>query len=277
MKKFFKKLMSSKKKRLGAAVAVLVILAAYFIISMLSVSRAEISLEKLRRSFDEDYICHEACSAARASESAQLARELADRPEARGARRLRAYFLDEKKPLDFRLSLLAIIRQAFGPDNPPAYVPALMGQRDNPEIRAEILTIFSPSSLGAVGSALDYYYDILAGNDDLAVKLAALRALSSLDNKEYLADIGRLEQIKRLVFDSRTDKRLRQSLILLLGDYYLFLPSETKGILSAFCQTETASDNISRAFAADILNRLGGESLIIPAIEAAEWDEYYND
>ncbi|MDP2943962.1 MAG: hypothetical protein Q8N57_00070 [bacterium] len=277
MKNFFRRLLASKKKRLLAALVALSFVLFYFVLSMLLVSPTEISLEKLRRSWREDLICHETCAAEREAAISEIAKELRDHPDSKGARRLKEYFLDEKNETDFRISLIGIIKEADGPDNPPGYIKDFMAQGDNPLIRAAILTAFSASALDAGNNPLDYYYKILAGNDDLAVKLAAIGALSSLADKPDLFNSGQLELIKKIIFNSGTDKRLRQPLILLLSDYYPVLPAETKSILTAYYLTESSGDSISRAFAADSLNRLGGEELVVPEVSAPEWDEYYNN
>lgn len=277
MKNFFRRLLASKKRRLLAILAALSFVLFYFVLSMLLIDPTEINLEKLRRSWREDLICHETCAAAREAATAQITKELKNYPDSRGARRLEEYFLDEKNETDFRINLIGIIREADGPDNPPGYIKDFMAQGDNPLIRAAILTAFDASALSEESNPLDYYYKILAGNDDLAVKLAAIGALSSLADKPNLFDNGQLELIKKIIFNSGTDKRLRQPLILLLSDYYPILPAETKNILTAYYLTESSGDSISRAFAADSLNRLGGEELVVPEVSAREWDEYYNN
>ncbi len=277
MKIFFRRLLASKKRRLLAALAALSLVLFYFVLSMLLVSPAEINLEKLRRSWREDLICHETCAAEREAAVSEITKELKDYPDSKGARSLEEYFLDEKNETGFRISLIEIIREAGGADNPPDYIKDFMAQGDNPLIRAAILTAFGASALGAGNNSLDYYYEILIGNDDLAVKLAAIGALSSLADKPDLFDNGQLEFIKKIIFNSGADKRLRRPLILLLNDYYPILPVETKNILTAYYLTESSGDSISRAFAADSLNRLGGEEFIVPEVSVQEWDEYYNN
>jgi len=277
MKKFLKLLFSSRKKRLLILSAVFVLFLSYLGLSMLLVSPTEISLEKLRRSYQEELICHETCAVAREAAISVLVKELKDHPDSKGARRLQAYFLDKKNEINFRISLIRIIRETGGFDNPPEYIKDFMVKGDDPLIRAEILTAFSASALSPANNPLDYYYEILAGTDDLAVKLGAIRALSSLADKSDFFNAGQLELIKKIIFDSGTDKRLRQPLILLLGDYYPFLPDETKNILMTFFKTDSSSDSISRAFAADSLNRLAGEEFIVPEVSPEAWDEYYNN
>lgn len=277
MKKFFGSLFSSRKKRLLILGVVFLLLIAYAILAMFLVSPGSISLEKLRQSFSEDKICHEACTAQRQADSAILARELAQDSGAKSARRLQTYFLDEAGGVDFRISLVRIIQTAVGPDNPPDYIKDYLSAGNSPLIRAEIIGNFNARALSEESNPLDYYFKILAGDEGMAVKLAAIRALSSLADKENLIKADQLELIKKIIFNSGTDKKLRQPLILLLGDYYPLWPEETENILSALYLTEASGDSISRAFAADILNRSGGEEVAVPAVSAEEWAEYYNN
>lgn len=261
----------------GAVLLALLSYLSYLGLAMLLVSPVEISLEKLRRSFNEEPVCHEVCAAAREAISAALVKELRERPDSKSAGYLQTYFLNHENNLDFRIRLIGIIREIVGSDSPPGYIKDFIATGDNSLIRAGILSNFSASALSAEANSPDYYYKILAGQEDLPVKLAAIGALSSLADKENFFDSGQLELIKKIIFDSGTDKRLRQPLILLLGDYYPLLPDETENILTAFYLTESSGDTISRAFAADILNRLSEEELSVPEVSPEEWEEYYNN
>lgn len=277
MRNFFRRLFASRRKLFLIGGALLLLIVSYLSVAILMVSPAEMNLERLRRSFRDDLICHEACAAGREASISIIVKDLKENPDSSGARHLKDYFLDEKNNLAFRIRLIGIIRTAIGPDNPPGYIKDFMAGGGDSLIRAEILMAFKASALSSEDNPLDYYYKIIAGNDDLTVKLAAIRALSSLEDKSDYFDIGQLELIKKIIFDSGTDKRLRQPLVLLLGDYYRLLPDETKNILIALYKTESSGDNISRAFAADILNRLAGEELSVPEISPVEWDSYYNN
>ncbi len=249
----------------------------YFAVSMSLVSRAELNLEKLRRSFGDETVCHEACAAAREEAKSALIKELRDDQDSKALRRLKGYFLDESVGIGFRISLADAAQEIFGPDNPPDYMKAYLADGKESLLKAAVISAFSASGLGASDNPLDYYYEILSGDDDLIVKEAAIRALSSSPGKEESFNQEQLERIKKIIFDSGSDQRLRRPLILLLGDYYPFFPSETKDMLLVFYKTESSGDAISRAFAADILNRLGEEELAVPEISAEEWEEYYNN
>jgi hypothetical protein len=247
---------------------------------MLIVDRTELSLEKLHRSYRDEPICHETCAAARETAVSVIVQRLKEYPGSNNTQRLKAYLLDgnnEDNEIDFQIGLIDIIREAFGSDNPPGYVRDYMAEGEEPSVRAAILSSFSAWALSDAANPFDYYYEILASGEDIIVKLAAVRALSSTADQESLFASEQLRYIKKIIFDSENDKRLRQALILLLGDYYPVFPNETKDILSVFYKTDISGDSISRAFAADILNRLAGEELAVPEVSAAEWDEYYSN
>lgn len=265
------------KRQFLIAGIILALVLLYPVVSMLAVSRAGLDLERLRRSFRDEPICHEACASEREAAESAIIKELKEKPSSRDWRRLESRFLDETEEISFRISLVSVAQGIFGSDNPPGYIRAYMTEGDDSSLKAAIISSFSASALSASVNPLDYYFEILTGADDLIVKSAAIRALSSSANKEEYFDIGQLEHIKKLIFNSGTDKSLCQSAILLLGEYYPVFPEETKNILSVFYKTESRGDSISRAFAADVLNRLGGEELIVPEISAAEWEEYYNN
>jgi len=273
----FRRRFSSKRNRLLALGAVLLVVGLFFILALVMVTPAELNLEKLRRSFSENIICHEACATEREAVRAALVGEIKSDPKGKGARLLKKYFLDEDNEINFRLSLVSVISETAGAANPPDYISALMAGGGNVLIRSEILAYFDATVLGAVDNPFDYYYGILIDDDDLLVKLAAIKAISALSEEKYFFNEDQLSIIKKLIFNSGTEKRLRQPLILLLSDYYSLFPEEVNNILAAFYSADASGDSISRAFAADILNRLGGENLAIPEVDPAEWEAYYNE
>ncbi len=268
---------SLRKRWFLVIVIVLSLILLYLFLSMLIVDQTELSLEKLRRSYRDEPICHEICAADREAAIATIIKGLEENPDSKKIWRLQVYLLDSDNELNFRISLVNILQEAFGADNPPDYIQEYMHNGEEPLIRAAILSSFSAQALSAAANPLDYYYEILRGGEDIAVKLAAARALSSAAGKENLFASEQLGYIKKMIFDPKNDQRLRQALILLLGDYYPVFPEETKDILVVFYKTDLSGDSISRAFAADILNRLGGEELAVPEISAEEWEEYYNN
>lgn len=276
MKRFLRRLFASKRKWLMIAIAVVMAIVLYLGISLLAVNPARLSLEGLRRSFRDEPVCRQACIAERQKAGNALAGILEEHPDSKGAKLIEEYFLDEENGDDFRISLIGVIKQAVGSYDPPSYVADAFRDSDNPAIRAAILAAFDPTALGGKDDPIGYYYGLVADDRDMEVRLAAIRAIGATDEKSSLFHETQLDDMSRLILDSETDKHLRQSLVLLSGDYYPLFPEKTKDMLIAFYRNDISGDSISRAFAADILNRLGGEDFSIPEISASEWDEYYN-
>ncbi len=276
VKKAFGRLLAIRRKYwLIGGGAVLLVMAV--IIALIRPSRLENILSGLSESYQAESMCHEACMASRRAFSDELVKGLRADPQAKAGRRLQTDFLDEKMSLALRSGLLKIIKELSGADNAPDYVSEYLQSGINDELRAEILSIYSMSALSQESDLFDYYFKILVGNENLIMKLAAVRALGSFPGKaEYLSS-GQLELMKGIILNSGTDKRLRQPLILLLNEYWSAYAQEVKEILMAYYLTAASGDTISRAFAADSLNRFGGEELQVPEVSPQEWDEYYNN
>lgn len=253
----------------------------YLIIALLSVSRTELVLAELKNSWQQEKICHEECAKGRREKMAELIEGLRSEPGSRASKLLQAYFLEENGDRSFRAQLLQIILAVNGPSNPPEYVSRyLESPNGDLRIKAEIISSFRPDSLlhsTAAASPLDYYFTLLAGPEAIELKLAAVNAISNFSGKGEAFIASQVEIIKQIVLDPTTDHRLRQSLVLLLGDYYPLFPGEVSPVLQAVYQNEASGDDISRAFASDILNRRGGTELALPEISDAQWDQYYNN
>ncbi len=278
-KKTFGYLWAGYKKRPWLIGSIFIIALIVVISFIARPTRPEAVLNMLSDSYRSEAICHEACMVRRREFSNELIVALRADPDLKIARLFRSGFLEEKNNTDLRINLLSIIRQANSSDEAPEFLKDYLTKGGNDRLKAEILTSYRPAALSAEVEVdpLDYYYKILAGNDSLDFKLAAIKSLSSFPDKDDYLSGGQLELVRGLILNSGTDKRLRQPLILLLSDYYLVFPEETENILMAYYLTAASGDTISRAFAADSLNRLSGKALVAPEISAQEWDEYYSN
>lgn len=293
-KNWFKSCSFKKKLLLGGGILTILILI-YLLIALLAVSPVEIRLAELKNSWENEKICHESCALRRAeAEEAVVGVLMVDFnavKESRLAKRLKIYFLDEKLSAEFRSELVKILRRAYGPAKPPLYLKDYLTRDDgNPAVQATIINSYGAAVLNQAAlndkggdkagvSPLNYYFTLLTGDRDLVLKLEAIRALSNYPDKINYFSTDQLAAIEKLALDPATDSRLRPSLILLLTDYYPLFPKETAAILKMIYGEKNAGDEISRAFAADILNRFGakGDKWPIPAVSDAAWDEYYNN
>lgn len=285
LKDWFKSCSLKKKLSLaGGFLTILVLI--YLLVAGLAVSPAEIQLAELKNSWEKEKICHEACAGERAQAEEMVVKALkktARQKETHLARRLKIYFLDENLSAEFRSELVKIWQRAFGPDNPPDYLKDYLASAGgNTAVQAAIIASFpvaflTPISVGH--SPLDYYFTLLTGNRDLALKQAAVSALSNYPDKTRDFSEDQLATIKNLALNPATDRRLRQPLILLLADYYSLFPETTAAVLKTVYEAESAGDEISRAFAADIFNKWhsGADKLPVSAVSDAAWEKYYNN
>jgi len=222
------------------------------------------------------------------------------RLERRLEKRLENCFLSRRSKLEFRAEIINIYRLAA--ENYEAPVPRwlinyLADSQGDPVLRGRILLSFAPEDLapggeapggsgagrGADWSPLEYYLAIIAGDNPVSFKRGAVLALSSYKEKEKFLSESQLLTLEEIIFSdaSQSDRldlgnsALRQDLVLLLGDYYTYFPDKTKSLLEKIYDARSDMDNISRLFAADILNGFRRDQLSLPEVSAAEWEEYY--
>lgn len=239
----------------------------YLAFSLLSVSHGELKLAELKKSWQEEEVCHEDCSRRRRAAADEAASALAA-GEKRVAVRLKEYFLDASLPIGFREELVGLSRRAYAADNPPRYLSDYWSETEGePRLRAAILGAYNPASR-------DYYFSLLSGDEELPVKREALRLLSADAGKVSGLSPEQLTLIKNLALDPRTPVSLRAPLVLLAGDYYEAFPAET---VAVWKKIYAEGDEVSRAFAADRLNGLASEKVAVPSVSEEAWDEYYNN
>ncbi len=285
---------ASLKKRLflgGAAIA-LVLIAGYVSLVFFSFDRPALKLAELRNSWEKEKLCHEDCLSFRRAAAQEVIGNLASNPSYRLKNLLRSYFLDEGLETGFRVELIRILSSAYA-DNPPPYIREYLSNTSGrAELRAGIISYFSPEALssdkkappGSKQTGNDFYLSLLTSGEDPLVKEAAVQVLSSHgagsggDNGRVSAlSLKQLGDIAGLALDPSTDNHLRSSLVLLLADHYLSFPEEVGKDLQEIYSDKTGGDDISRAFAADTLNNLAGRKLPLPEISAAQWERYYNN
>jgi len=278
-----------KKIIVGAAFLSLVLATvsiSYLSLSFALISREELNLAALAAAWDASQPCHEDCAAAKRQAAQDVIADLQSGRETRASRRLAQYVQSETEFLAFRKALVRILAAAYGSNEPPSYLKDyFLRSGANAVIQAEILRSFSPQSLGLVSagdasagvSPLDAYLAVLDSSGGLSLRLAAVGTFSLEPDKKNNFSANQLAVIRDLILASATPNRLRQSLILLSGDYFPFFPSDTELIWRIVYDSGAGGDEVSRAFSADLLNRLAGAKLKIPEVSAAAWAEYYND
>ena len=251
------------------SVALVLFLLLYYFIAFFFVSKEEICLENLKRSFEKEKICHETCALKRLENKKCLSFNLNKKTKIE--KTMQSYIYNEELQIDFRIFLIDIFRSVYGSDNPPlSLVNYLSLQSANKSVQAAILRFFDFSRLsGDMNNPLDYYFSILEKESSSELRLEAAVKIATYKNAEQYFSVYQLSLIELIIMDKKTDKYLRQSLVLLLSDYLKAMPEETRALLEKIYQENFPGDNISRAFAADLL----GVSL--PEINQEEWDAYY--
>ncbi len=261
----------------------------YLLVALIFISPAELSLAELRGSWQSETICHESCQLRRRRASEMVIAALKNDPDSRLARQIKRFFFDSRSSWEFRAELISIWREAAGSANPPIYLRDYLADPEAmPQLAAEILADFDPTALDLsvsesdVRGPIDYYFSILSSGKDFLIKREAVRAISTQPDKRTAFSPDQVESLGKMILDASQDRRLRQILVMLLGDYYPLFPDESSEVLR-LAYGSAALDPISRALSADNLNRFeadggpdGGE-WPLPEISREDWDEYYNE
>lgn len=248
------------------------VLGLYYSVALFSVNPKALCLEALKFSFENDKACRENCALYRLENKTCLIEALAAEDDAGPPyleKNIFSYLKDENLDFNFRLQLVDIIAQASpagaAPDFLISYLESSLGDE---KIKAEIFKAFDWDLVK--DEPLAYYLAIIDSEASLELRLAAVLKISVYPEKRLAFRAQDLEVLKRVIFKSQTPAYLRQSLVLLLGDYRHYFPEVTDLLLAEIEKTNFKTDNISRAFAADFIG------LSLPEISQEEWNLYYN-
>jgi len=295
-----------RRKLIFSSLFLLSFLIIYLLASLLSVSKAEIALAELEKSFKEEVICHEECYLWRQGKEEIIELSLKE-GNVKLENRILVYWRDSEENFEFKKELIQIMLAVYGKNNPPDYLnDYLVGPEVNQRLVREILANFNLGiinsqsliislnnkiakaatstekieaikTLGEVddGSEIDNYFSLLNSNEDIKVKKQAIKNISNVLEKSKYFTLEQLALVKPLILAPETDSGLRQDMVLLLGDYQLIYPDESEAIWRDVYKNESL-DNISRLFSADNLNHLAEAELELPAVSSSEWADYYN-
>ncbi len=226
-------------------------------------------------------------------------------------KRLTQYLNDPATSLAFKKELVKISALGYESNNQPVYLKDYVNNMNgDPAVQAEIITLFkqdishNPSlisnfqmqinnknvsvakriaalkALVALGddSLITYYFTNLATSSDVVFQEELIKAISNIKNKAVYFQVDQLLIIKNLALNPQTSAYLRADLVLLLSDYYNYFPRETIAVLKNIYQQAPSGDAISRAFAADFINRMSGQKTVVPPpVSTSQWDAYYNN
>ncbi len=289
-KKYFLQSSGWEKIFLASSLAI-IIAVSYLVIAFLHVDAGNLALEELRDSWTGEIICHEDCALHRQEWENIIVQSLQQKYSSKNlkfvkdssvAQHLKKYFFLSSSPSGFQGELVRIYSRAFGLTNPPDYLKDYLNQAQaRPEVQAVILASFQPQALtdfsSGSASPLAYYFQVLTSNRDLGLKQTAIQALSSFSEQAKYFSRSQLTIIRNLILSPNTKSQLRQSLVLLLSNYYPLFSSETSTLLLKVYHQQFNQDPISPLFAADILNRQAHQHLILPVVSQGDWQKYYNN
>jgi len=129
---------------------------------------------------------------------------------------------------------------------------------------------------------LQYYFDILQSDSEYPLKIAAIRQISNNASTPGAYTLEQLKMISAWLLDDENSNKIKYHLIMLSGDYYSLFPEETLEVFRTIYWA-AGSSNLSRALAADFLNRLepdggpDGANWEIVEVSPEEWADYYSD
>jgi len=297
------------KTRRQATVLVLstlgIIIALYLTISLVSISQSEIALSELEKSVTHETICHEKCVAWRQARENIVLSDL-KRGSKRISRRILTDWQNTEKSIEYKKEIIKILALTYSENNQPNYINdylsnpkaeqalvfeilsefkidasasdklnrLLNDQIINATSTQEKISILKTMSVVSGPSEIESYFMILNSGDETVLKREALKNISNIREKSLVFTLDQLKTIQNLIQNLETDPRLRQELVLLIGDYYLVFPEESI-VLWQSVFANSSLDNISRAFSVDNLNHLAGLNLTPPEISPTEWAEYY--
>jgi len=247
------------------------------IVNYLLISPVEMNLARLQESIAHDKVCHEDCAQARQAWEKEVIGHLSagtepERSRRRLSDRLEKYFFSPRITSEFKLEIIKLYAQASAGQAAPQWlIDYLADSNGRPELQGRILVSFALDSWPP-----DFLFSLLAGERPLALKRELVRALSSYPAKEKLFQSDQLAQLEEIIFSVESDALYRSELIRLLSDYYWLFPEPTGRLLEECYNPANGLDNISRLYAADILNSFRLETLIEPEVSEAEWEKYFN-
>jgi len=256
----------------------------YYLVAFFSISPKAVCLEALKFSFENDKACRGNCVLYRLENKTCLIEALKVKNDIQASpgvndknsfqsssleKKIFSYLKDENLDYNFRFELVNVIAQASSDGVVPNFLVAYLdGPLGDEKIKAEIFKAFDWELVA--GEPLSYYLAIINSDSSLELRLAAALKISAYPEKSLAFKVKDLEILKEVIFKPQTPAYLRQSLVLLLGDYRHYFPEESSLLLAEIERTNFRTDNISRAFAADFIG------LPLPEISQEEWNRYYN-
>lgn len=120
---------------------------------------------------------------------------------------------------------------------------------------------------------MPYYLSIIK-NDSTALKHAAIKAISSLRNKESVFKASDIEILEKILYNPISDSDLKLDTFFLLIDYEnIYFPQVKQSLISLY---ENNDDPVIRYLASEKLLSLGLDSYSLPITTENDWHDYFN-
>ena len=247
----------------------------YYSVALAQISESEVTLAALRENINKEKICHEDCLLIRKKQE-DLVIAAIKKPEDKLLKRLEKYWSDPLESFEFKKEIINLWRLNLDFKVIPQYFYDYLDKTDG-DVRLQALIISSFLSPNSDKQWVDYYFSLLGSSREASLKKEALVALSNRQDKAESFTLKQLVFLNNLLTNKGTPLEIKADVVLLIGDYYQLFPEETGKILADIYKSSEL-DNISRAFAADILNKnVENSKLTLPAISGQEWESYYNN
>lgn len=260
----------------------------YIFFSLAFISRDEIRLAELERSYKRDKFCREECLKERRVLASHLIRAWREQAGSRLVNRFKDKMLSVESERNFKLAMVEILGEAAY-TAPPEFLFTYLNREDaDPYVSAGIYTNFSPDSWeadglgGGAGDMLSVYFEIIASDAALPLKAEAIRQIGRFGQQPGAYNIRQVADIAHWLQSDSINNKLKYGLVMLLGGYYPSFPEESEEALKT-TYWSAASSALVKALAGDLLNRFEpdggpeGAGWEIPAVGEEEWDDYYSD
>jgi len=278
-----------------------------FIVNLISLNRADVSLMKLRQSYGPGKMCRDVCLEGRREQKDVIVQNLKKKHSLE--KRLTTYLYSSREGVEFKKELIDIVYSVYG-KNAPDYINDYFAMKEAElEIQAEIVLIFGKTkrhrslltnnlkkrinnvSVGEIdrlraldvlrrvgeGDLVNYYLNLLEEEMGVEMQRKIIFNLSNLSKKEKHFAVDDLRRLESIILSIDLSSEIRGTLILLLSDYYAYFPKETLLTLEYLYQN-LDDDQINLMLLVDSLNSLLGYSkYFLPEASELEWENYFNN
>lgn len=260
------------KKLLIISIMSLILIFLYLSITITNVSSARLDLFSLKQDYLNYTTCHENCLINRSGLRDEVVSNI--NTDTKMVSDWKKYWEEsvENKQYAWQKELLTLIYHSDNKEEIDLYlVDYLISDSVDKETKVNIINLYL-STLN--DSSFVPYYIYLIGEEDKSLKIAAIRALSNLKEKEKILSDSHLKTIKDSILDESELKVIKIDLFFLLTDLYLIKSEEVSTIVKEIY--ENINDEGLKYLAADFLTAKGFTDYSSTEIPDVDWNAYLN-